>query len=163
MNEHQQMVFDFHKVMGQPAPAKPTLDGYPFKLRVKLIMEEALEFATAAGVYVVAREDGTLYCSPCTEEVELGGACGLNEPLDRPDWADMIDDLCDLLYVTYGAFVAMGVDAVPFMAEVQKANLAKLWEDGKPRQREDGKIQKPANWTPPDIEGVLKKYLAERQ
>lgn len=153
MHEAQEKVREFHQAMGQAAPEKPTLDGYPFQLRVKLLLEEVLEFAKASGYAV----NYPTAFGPSTPDI---GSLQLTQ-IGEADWADMIDDLCDILYVAYGAFVAMGVDAAPFFDEVQRANMAKLWEDGKPRQRADGKILKPATWTPPDIEGKLKDYLKE--
>ena len=75
------------------------------------------------------------------------------------DWIGMIDALCDILYVTYGAAVAMGIDLEPFFAEVQRANMDKL---GGPI-REDGKQLKPEGWKPPDIEGILKIYTETKQ
>jgi predicted HAD superfamily Cof-like phosphohydrolase len=65
----------------------------------------------------------------------------------------MVDALCDLLYVTYGAAVDLGVDLQPFFAEVHRSNMAKVGG----RKREDGKWLKPAGWTPPDIAGLLSR------
>ena len=68
------------------------------------------------------------------------------------DLVEMVDALCDLLYVTYGAAVDLGVDLQPFFAEVHRCNMAKVGG----RRREDGKWLKPAGWTPPDIAGLLR-------
>lgn len=62
-----------------------------------------------------------------------------------------IDALCDLLYVTYGAAVAMGVDLEPFFEEVQRANMEKA---GGPK-REDGKQLKPHDWQGPNHKKVF--------
>jgi predicted HAD superfamily Cof-like phosphohydrolase len=60
-----------------------------------------------------------------------------------------LDALCDLLYVTYGAACAYGVDLEPLFAEVHRSNMSKLGEDGKPIYREDGKVLKSQTYSPP--------------
>jgi predicted HAD superfamily Cof-like phosphohydrolase len=67
--------------------------------------------------------------------------------------ADQVDALCDLLYVTLGMAVEMGVDLEPFFELVHEANMKKI---GGP-VRADGKGLKPEGWTPPDIAGLLAK------
>jgi len=62
-----------------------------------------------------------------------------------------VHELTDLLYVTYGAILACGVDADAVFVEVHRANMQKL--DG-PR-RADGKLLKPPNWQPADVAGVI--------
>ena len=44
------------------------------------------------------------------------------------------------------------------MAEVHRSNMAKLWDDGKPHYRADGKAEKPEGWAAPDIAGVLDRH-----
>lgn len=69
---------------------------------------------------------------------------------EEEDLLGCIDALCDLLYVTYGAAVAMGIDLEPFYEEVQRANMEKT--NGP--KREDGKQLKPEGWQPPNHEEV---------
>jgi predicted HAD superfamily Cof-like phosphohydrolase len=69
------------------------------------------------------------------------------------DLVEMVDALCDLLYVTYGAAVDLGVDLEPFFAEVHRSNMAKVGGT----RRADGKWLKPAGWTPPDVAGLLRR------
>lgn len=71
----------------------------------------------------------------------------------EPSMKEFVDGLADLDYVVEGARLAFGVDGAPLAAEVQRANMDK--EGG--GTREDGKILKPPGWTPPDIEGELRK------
>lgn len=71
------------------------------------------------------------------------------------DMVGMIDALCDLLYVTYGAAVCLGVDLEPFFREVHRANMAK---QGGPL-REDGKQLKPPGWQPPRIRELLEDQV----
>lgn len=69
---------------------------------------------------------------------------------------DIVDGLCDLLYVTYGTAVAAQVDLDPYFEEVHRSNMAKLGPKGKPLFRPDlpGRIIKPPGWTPPDLRSI---------
>ena len=59
------------------------------------------------------------------------------------NFVEMIDAICDILYVTYGAAVAMGIDIDPFFEEVHRSNMSKLDPVTKqPIRRKDGKILK---------------------
>jgi predicted HAD superfamily Cof-like phosphohydrolase len=153
--DFQNSVDCFMRAMDQRIPSAPTLDDYPFELRARLILEEALEFATAAGVHVAAdTDDGELRIHSDSDARSSTGDVGLNEVSeDEPNWPEMIDALCDLLYVTYGAASAMGVDLAPFFKLVHEANMAKLSGP----VRADGKRLKPEGWAPPDIAGLLAK------
>lgn len=71
------------------------------------------------------------------------------------DLIAMLDAMCDLLYVTYGAAVAMGIDLEPFFDEVHRSNMTKLDTNGKPIYRNDGKILKSTNYEPPNLARVL--------
>lgn len=89
--------------------------------------------------------NGELRCSLIEEETqEFRRAWGARDRLG------MIDALCDLLYVTLGAAVQMGVELDPFFSAVHAANMTKVGGS----VREDGKQLKPPHWRPPDIEGV---------
>ena len=82
----------------------------------------------------------------------------LNEFWDACEQKDIVgvaDALADILYVTYGAGHAFGVDLDKCFAEVQRSNMSKLGEDGKPIYREDGKILKGPNYSEPDLKSVL--------
>ena len=68
----------------------------------------------------------------------------------KKDMVGMIDSLCDLLYVTYGTAVEMGIDLQPFFEEVHKSNMTKTSD-----KDSGGKIMKGPNFVAPDI----KKYL----
>jgi len=59
------------------------------------------------------------------------------------------------LYVTYGAGYAYGIDLDKCFQEVQRANMSKLGNDGKPIFNEKGKVMKGPNYTAPD----LKKFV----
>ena len=155
MNPYQQAVHDFHVAMNQPHPDHATLEDYPFELRAKLILEEALEFVQASGLYVYAGDgNNTLVeLNSKVPECKIDFAPG-KQP---PDWPEMVDALCDLLYVVFGAAVSMGVDLDPFFDAVHKANMLKSTGP----VREDGKRLKPPGWTPPDIAGLLEALRAK--
>lgn len=71
----------------------------------------------------------------------------------KGDMDEMCDALADLLYVTYGSAVEMGVDIEPIFAEVQRSNMTK---DGG-GQDSGGKILKGPNFSPPDLAKVLRE------
>lgn len=74
------------------------------------------------------------------------------------DSTEMVDGIVDLLYVTIGLAVQMGVadKLEQCFDEVQRSNMTKLGEDGKPVLREDGKILKGENYSPPNLIKILK-------
>ena len=80
-----------------------------------------------------------------------------NDACKNKDAIEIIDAICDLLYVTYGAAIALGIDIDPFFEEVHRSNMSKLDPVTKlPIRREDGKILKPDSYSPPDIMSILK-------
>lgn len=85
------------------------------------------------------------------EYVEVNEVIEMLASGESDDMARLIHELCDLLYVAYGAILACGVDPDPVFDEVHQANMRKL--DG-PR-RADGKILKPKGWQPADVEKII--------
>ncbi len=75
----------------------------------------------------------------------------LKEAIAYEDITDIADALTDILYVTYGAGHAFGINLDLCFKEVQESNMSKLGEDGKPIYREDGKVLKGPNYFPPDL------------
>lgn len=73
--------------------------------------------------------------------------------IEEGNFVEFIDGCIDLIVVTIGAMIACGVDGRPIWTEVMKTNFAKASGP----KREDGKIMKPAGWTPPDVRGELIK------
>ena len=71
------------------------------------------------------------------------------------DIVSIADALTDILYVTYGAGHAFGIDLDKCFAEVQRSNMSKLGEDGKPIYRDDGKVMKGPNYSEPDLKNTL--------
>ena len=79
----------------------------------------------------------------------------LEEAIKNNDLIEVADALTDLLYVTYGAGHAFGINLDKCFEEVQNSNMSKLGEDGKPIYNEAGKVMKGPNYFKPD----LSKYL----
>ncbi len=80
----------------------------------------------------------------------------LKEAIDNKDIKEVADALTDILYVTYGAGHAFGINLDKCFAEVQDSNMSKLGDDGKPIYNEKGKVLKGPNYFKPD----LKKFVA---
>ena len=80
----------------------------------------------------------------------------LKEAIDKKDIKEVADALTDILYVTYGAGHAFGIDLDKCFDEVQKSNMSKLGVDGKPIYNEKGKVMKGPNYFEPD----LNKFVA---
>ena len=75
----------------------------------------------------------------------------LNEAMKNKDLLEVADALTDILYVTYGAGHAFGIDLDKCFEEVQNSNMSKLDENGKPIYNENGKVMKGPNYFKPDL------------
>ena len=81
----------------------------------------------------------------------------LKEAIDKKDIKEVADALTDILYVTYGAGHAFGINLDKCFQEVQNSNMSKLDENGKPIYNEKGKVMKGPNYFKPNIRAILKK------
>ena len=75
----------------------------------------------------------------------------LKEAMDNNDLLEVADALTDILYVTYGAGHAFGIDLDMCFDEVQNSNMSKLGENGEPIYNESGKVMKGPNYFKPDL------------
>ena len=75
----------------------------------------------------------------------------LTEAMNNKDLLEVADALTDILYVTYGAGHAFGIDLDKCFDEVQNSNMSKLDEDGKPIYNDHGKVMKGPNYFKPDL------------
>ena len=75
----------------------------------------------------------------------------LTDAMNNKDLLEVADALTDILYVTYGAGHAFGIDLDKCFDEVQNSNMSKLDEDGKPIYNEHGKVMKGPNYFRPDL------------
>ena len=80
----------------------------------------------------------------------------LKEAINKKDLQETIDALTDILYVTYGAGHAFGVNLDKCFEEVQNSNMSKLGDDGKPIFNENGKVMKGPNYFKPNLNQFLK-------
>ena len=78
------------------------------------------------------------------------------EAIDKKDIKEVADALTDILYVTYGAGHAFGIDLDKCFEEVQNSNMSKLGKDGKPIYNQNGKVMKGPNYFKPN----LSKFVA---
>jgi predicted HAD superfamily Cof-like phosphohydrolase len=128
-------IHEFHAAIGPPLPKVPQPPSLEtLALRHKLIQEEYEEVTEALE--------------------ELTAVLQSNSPADITNW---VHELTDLLYVTYGAILACGVDADAVFAEVHRANLSKVGGS----RRADGKLLKPPGWQPADVRGVIEQQVNE--
>ena len=79
----------------------------------------------------------------------------LTNAMKEKDLTEVADALTDILYVTYGAGHAFGIDLDKCFDEVQSSNMSKLGEDGKPNYNEAGKVMKGPNYFKPDLSKFL--------
>ena len=75
----------------------------------------------------------------------------LSDAMNNKDLLEVADALTDILYVTYGAGHAFGIDLDKCFDEVQNSNMSKLDENGKPIYDENGKVMKGPNYFKPDL------------
>ena len=78
------------------------------------------------------------------------------DAISKKDIKEVADALTDILYVTYGAGHAFGINLDKCFDEVQKSNMSKLGDDGKPIYNEHGKVMKGPNYFKPN----LSKFVA---
>jgi len=79
----------------------------------------------------------------------------LEQAMNAKDLNEIADALTDILYVTYGAGCAYGIDLDKCFKEVQRANMSKLGEDGKPIYNEKGKVMKGPNYSAPNLKQFI--------
>lgn len=112
-------------------------------LRGKLMLEELLEVFNELGLHVGISPENDLKVFHARHP----------KPINK---AKVAKELADLLYVTYGSGDTMDIPMNEVYREVHRSNMSKLGDDGMPVYREDGKVLKGPNYSPADIESVLK-------
>jgi predicted HAD superfamily Cof-like phosphohydrolase len=123
-------------------------------------LEQVREFHETYGLPVKASPD---ISDPKTNDLRINLLAEeldeLREALVAGDIVEVLDALTDLQYVLDGAYLSFGLHDVKdaAFAEVQRSNMSKLGEDGKPIRREsDGKILKGPNFFEPDLSQFIK-------
>ena len=79
----------------------------------------------------------------------------LQEAIKNNDLLEVADALTDILYVTYGAGHAFGIDLDKCFDEVQRSNMSKLGVDGKPIYNDSGKVMKGPDYFAPDLKKII--------
>lgn len=147
-------VAEFMHAFGQPVRTTPTADIPDDErlLRVRLVIEEALEFAEAMGCLVWPNSDGPL--APKGTIVEIAG--------DTPiDLVEATDALGDIIVVTKGSAHSLGLPIDEAFEAIHASNMKKLGPDGRVVFIEGtNKVGKPEGWVPPTaaIEAILKDH-----
>ena len=80
----------------------------------------------------------------------------LIEAIDKKDLVEVADALTDILYITYGAGHAFGINLDKCFEEVQNSNMSKLDSNGKPIYNDNGKVMKGPNYFKPDLSKYIK-------
>ena len=112
---------------------------------------------TAGGGLGAPAEQVALRRRLVEEEVgELAEACAAQ------DLVAVADALADIVYVALGTADLLGIPFDAVFDEVHRANMSKLGADGRPVLREDGKVLKGPDYTPPDVAGVLAAHRRGR-
>lgn len=146
-SEHYLRIAEMMEGFGQATPPAPTVpDPKTRELRVRLIIEEALEYAAASGVAV--RLKGSLDSDAPLSFDEL-----TFQATDEPDLIEMADGLADLSVVTIGSLVACGIADKPLLEEVDTNNLLKIATGS--TDPVTGKFIKSPHHPPPGIREVL--------
>lgn len=127
--EVARLVAAFHRAFDLPRRALPSLDGVDKQL---LALRTALLDEEAA-------------------EFADAAACR--------NLVGMADALADVVYVSYGTAVTLGIDLDAVLREVHRSNMSKLDGRGRPVLRDDGKVLKSPRYTPPDVASVLQEQL----
>ena len=81
----------------------------------------------------------------------------LSDAMQKKDLIEVADALTDILYVTYGAGHAFGINLDECFNEVQKSNMSKLGNDGKPIYDQSGKVLKGSDYFKPNLKEILFK------
>ena len=116
------------------------------KIFMKAFGQEVKEKAEFPGDKITS-----LRCDLINEELQE-----LQDAIRRKDIKEVADALTDILYVTYGAGHAFGINLDACFNEVQNPNMSKLDTNGKPIYNENGKVMKGPNYFKPN----LKKFVA---
>lgn len=146
MNKIQQNVREFHEKAGQLINDKPTIvDSKTAILRVRLLLEEVLEFAEASGVEILTKEGDNLDTEAMNGELTFSHT-------GKADLIEIADALGDINYVSAGAAICYGIDMEPIDEEIHKNNMLKFENCTKD---ESGKVIKNKNHKKVDLKPIL--------
>lgn len=146
-------VTEFHRAMGLPVRVVPSVGTVEERvLRVRLLLEEALEYATASAV----RVELAGFRIKGTGELTISENVGAT-----PDLVAMTHELGDCQVIVSGCAVQLGLPLLAAVSEeIHPANMRKLGPDGRPVVRGDGKVVKPEGWKPANVARIVERVLA---
>jgi len=140
-----ELVTQFHWTFGIPSPYRPSeIEPDREKMRLRIDLEEFLELVDACGMELFVHG----------QSVALEN-CAFISNGKTPDPVEIADALGDGIYVKYGHAIERGIPLDDVLREIHRSNMSKLGADGLPILRDDGKILKGPNYSPPDIAKVL--------
>ena len=142
-----QQVAEFHAVMGIPDRETPGIvDDETMRLRMRLVLEEAFELVEAC-LDRVGADDARSY-----KDRVLGL---VSRARLAPNLPEIADALGDIDYVVAGTRLQLGIRGTAVANVIHASNMSKA-PGGVVKRDEFGKVQKPDDWTPPDIASVLR-------
>ncbi|MBP2100519.1 pyrophosphohydrolase domain-containing protein [Enterococcus rivorum] len=155
---------EFHRVFNPKKPSVPTaFSSEAASYRAGFKAEELVEF-----LFGTANNDEAVF-QKLVEELKVSIDVAVKKVADKKEivtdpLVDQVDALTDLLYFTYGSFSLLGVDPTEIFSIVHKANMGKVFPDGKPHYDPiTNKVLKPADWQEKHApEGKIKAEI-ERQ
>ncbi len=164
-------VEEFHRVYGVPDLNYPQIPSKErILLRAEIIIEEVVrELLPAMGCEYRLDEDrgwdDVQIKRKFNHKRAMEGRSANNWDDAEPDLVEIADALADSIYVLLGTALEFGMgDIFPrIWNEVHRSNMSKLDNEGKPVMREDGKILKGPNFSPPDIENLLEYGMTQPQ
>ena len=133
------------------------------KLNMNRAYEQVKEFHKAFG-HPVANKPVAL-----TQARKEARAKWIREEIDEflaaKDVVGQMDAIVDAIYFLLGSAVEIGVEPQQLFDIVQNANMSKLWPDGKPRYRDDGKVLNPISWQAPEplLQKEIERQIAEKK
>jgi NTP pyrophosphatase (non-canonical NTP hydrolase) len=130
----QEMLLEFHRAFDCSVDDRSSR---VVEIRETLIKEEYLE---------VENELDDVWLAINDPDRDLNGAV-----------TRLAKELADLVYVTYGTAVALGIDLDKAVELVHTSNMSKVGDDGKPTYRADGKVLKGPNYKAPDLTDTVKE------
>ncbi len=148
-----EQVREFHKKFGLPIGTTPApITPERMQLRLKLIAEEFFELLAACELWPihVDREGNEITAAELVDDAIEDAFAGY------VDLVEVADALADIDFLVEGARLELGINGAPIAAEVARSNMSKLGLDGKPVYREDGKVTKGPNYSPPKIDRELR-------
>lgn len=128
----QEMVLEFHRVFNCTVDSR---DIDTVEHRLELVREE--------------------YSELWEEFDNLISTWSWNE-WSKDDFENFTKEMADLVYVLYGTAIALGIDLDKAVELVHKSNMTKVFDDGRPRYKENGKVIKGPNYEKPDLRSVVK-------